>query len=307
MNIISTMIHSLDMRDPSALPDIRRGSTIVVGSDYSGQHATSAYESLAFVLADIEHCQSWMVQRRKLRGVYLTDGRRFSYKALRDKKLADVLLEFLSSANLIPGLLLVVLTRKTIESLFKSSGPIERNDPEIRSLAHWAPHVIEKLLRIVHFLSLFLAGLSREGQDVLWITDEDDIVANLEKHQELTTTFGTISSYYLRHGLRHGRVVTTASDTGKRDVEDFVAVADLAAGALCDILNTYLRGGALLTSGVILPAPANLDDRSLNVLNWFSDSSYSLKRLVLTIEPVENSTSLRIRHLMFHGSKLDLA
>lgn len=86
MNIINTMIHELDISDPNALPDIRRGSTVLIGSDYSGQHAASDYESLAFVLADIENCHEWGLIRRLLREISLRDGRRFSHKALRDKK-----------------------------------------------------------------------------------------------------------------------------------------------------------------------------------------------------------------------------
>jgi hypothetical protein len=302
MNIVNRMIRDLDATNSSALPTLRRGSTILVGSDYSGQHSRSAYESLSFVLADIEHCQNWMARRCRLRAGTLDDRRRFSYKALRDRRRSSVISDFLSAADEIPGLLVVVLTRKSIKSLFKTSGRIERTDREIRSLAHWAPHVVEKLLRIVHFLSLFLSGLSREGQDVLWLTDEDDIAANPQKHRELTTTFGKIFSHYLRHNLRHVRIGTTASDTGKRDVEDFVAVADLAAGALCEVLNAYLKGGVLPTPGLFLPPPIRLDKKALNILNWFSDCAHSLKRLVLSIEPVEDSTSLSIRQLTFHGS-----
>ena len=86
MNTINNMIHELDISDPNSLPDIQRGSTVIVGSDYSGQHAASDYESQAFILADIEFCQEWGAIRRLLRKIFLRDGRRISYKALRDKK-----------------------------------------------------------------------------------------------------------------------------------------------------------------------------------------------------------------------------
>lgn len=302
MNIINTMIHELDISDPNALPDIRRGSTVLIGSDYSGQHAASDYESLAFLLADIENCHEWGVIRRLLRKISLRDGRRFSYKALRDRKRKEILPQFLNAANQIPGLLVVVLTKKNIESLFKPNGHLEITDPEIEKFRHWSPRVLEKLLRIVHFLSLFVAGLSRSGQDVLWITDEDDIVANIDRHQDLTTIFGQICSHYLKHNLRHLRVATTASDTGKRDVEDFVAIADLAAGALCEVLNTYLREGVAPTPGLILPVPSQLDDKALGLMNWFSDRTQGLKRLVLSIDPIEDSTSLSVKHLTFRSS-----
>lgn len=302
MNIISSIIHELDISDPDALPDVRRGSTLLIGSDYGGQHATSDYESLSFILADIENCHEWALKRRLLRERFLCDGRRFSYKVLQDRKRKEILPQFLNAANQIPGLLVVVLIKKNIASLFKPNGHIKRTDSEIRRFAHWKPSVLEKLLRVVHFLSLFVAGLSRSDQDVLWITDEDDIVANIDRHQDLTTIFGQICSHYLKHNLRHLRVATTASDTGKRDVEDFVSIADFAAGALCEVLNTYLRKNVSPTPELILPVPSELDDKALALMNWFSDRTQNLKRLVLSIEPIEDSNSLRIEHLTFHGS-----
>ncbi len=300
---INNMIHELDISDPNSLPDIQRGSTVLVGSDYSGQHAASDYESQAFILADIEFCQEWGAIRRLLRKIFLRDGRRISYKALRDKKRKEILPHFLNAANKIPGLLVVILTKKNIESLFKPNGRIERTDPEIAKYRHWSPRVLEKLLRIVHFLSLFVSGLSKSGQDILWITDEDDIAANIDRHQDLTKIFGHICSHYLKHNLRHLRVATTASDTGKRDVEDFVSIADLAAGALCEVLNTYLRKGVVPTPELVLPVPNELDDKAITLMNWFSDRTQDLKRLVLTIDPIDGSTSLSVKQLSFYGSK----
>ena len=306
MNSVNTLIRALDMRDPDALPNLRAGSTILIGSDYSGQHSNSVYEALAFILADSARCHGWMKERSQLRAQMLRDGRRFSYKTLQEKQRSAVLLPFLDAANLIPGLLVVVLTRKSIESLFKKTGRIERSDPEIQLLAHWAPHVVEKLLRICHFLSLFIAGLSREGQDVLWITDEDDIVANRMKHEELTNVFGRISNHYLLHTLRNFRLATTASDTGKRDVEDFVSIADLAAGAVCESLNAYIRNDTIPIPDVVLPIPRKIDKKAIDVLNWFSDQSPALKRLVIGFEPSEDGIRLRVRQYSFLQSEAHL-
>jgi hypothetical protein len=302
MNIVNSMIHKLDVLDNHALPDLRCGAMVLIGSDYSGQHITSIYESLAFVFADIQHCQRWYKMRHEIRKQILSDDRRISYKALKDKKRSNALYDFLQAANDIPGLLVVVLIHKGIESLFKASGRIDRTDPEIESLLHWPPHVVEKLLRIIHFISFFLAGLSRDGQDVLWITDEDEIAANEQRHRELTTSFGNILSQYLQHALGNVRVATTASDTGKRDIEDFVSIADLSAGALCDALNAYSRANVQPSPNVILPPPFDLQKKALNVLNWFSDRRHSLKRLVFSIDPVADSTHLSVKQLIFHGS-----
>jgi hypothetical protein len=50
MSTANTLIRSLDASTPGALPDLRAATTIFIGSDYGGQHATSKYESYALYL-----------------------------------------------------------------------------------------------------------------------------------------------------------------------------------------------------------------------------------------------------------------
>jgi hypothetical protein len=307
MNSANALIRELDVGDPHALPDLRRGSTIAIGSDYSGQHSTSKYEAFGLVFADLHRCGAWIDARRSLREELLSDGRRFSYKSLKDRQRAAALPRFLEAVDSIPGLAVVILVEKTIESLFKSSGRIESSDPEIRLFSHWSPRVVERLLRVCHFVAFFLAGLSREDQDVLWITDQDGIVANPTMHSEMVEAFGRISSHYLTHTLRHLRIATTASDTGKRDVEDFVSIADFAAGTVCETINSYHRADTRPVPGIVLPTPTDTKTKALHLMNWFSDKRSVLKRLVIAFESEAGSTRLRVRHYKFHGSTDDLA
>ena len=131
-------------------------------------------------------------------------------------------------------------------------------DPDLKEYSHWDDAVFEKLLRVVHIASLFVAGLSRPYQDLLWITDEDAIVADERRLREFVDIFSKVCSHYLKHNLRHIRIGTTKSDTGKRDVEDLVAIADLVAGALSRLLTEYHKIGMVLTVGLITPAPQTL-------------------------------------------------
>lgn len=307
MNSANVLIRELDVGDPQAFPDLRRGKTIAIGSDFSGQHSTSKYEAFGFVFADLHHCGVWMDARRSLREDLLSDGRRFSYKSLKDRQRASALSRFLEATDAIPGLVVVILVEKTIASLFKSSGRIESSDPEIKLLSHWSPRAVERLLRVCHFAAFFLAGLSREHQDVLWITDQDDIVANPMMHSEMVEAFGRISSHYLTHTLGHIRIATTASDTGKRDIEDFVSIADFAAGAVCEALNSYHRADIRPVPGIVLLPPKDTDTKALQLMNWFSDKRSVLKRLVIAFESVADSTRLRVRHYQFKGSADELA
>ncbi len=104
MSTANTLIRSLDASTPGALPDLRAAPTIFIGSDYGGQHATSKYESYAFLFADLERSEGWFHARHTLRELFLSDGRRFSYKSLRDRRRAAVLPQFLRAIDLIHGL-----------------------------------------------------------------------------------------------------------------------------------------------------------------------------------------------------------
>jgi hypothetical protein len=161
--------------------------------------------------------------------------------------------------------------------------------------------VVERLLRICHLVSFILAGLSTERQDVIWITDQDDIVANINRHTEFVSAFGRVASHYLQHSLGHLRIATTASDTGKRDIKDLVAIADLGVGAVCDVMSNYRTQGVMPASRVIVPAPESISIKTHSIMNWFSNSTSDLRRLVVSFEPGDSSGRLRIRHYHFVG------
>lgn len=86
MNMFSGMIEDVKRREAEAIPDIRRGDLLLIASDYGGEHDLAEYRSLSFLFADFHRCQAWEDMRAQLRRIYLTDGRRLSFKTLRDKK-----------------------------------------------------------------------------------------------------------------------------------------------------------------------------------------------------------------------------
>jgi hypothetical protein len=63
MNVLSESILTMESRHPALLPDLRHANTLVVGSDYGGQHKTARFESISFVIADVEHCVEWAKRR----------------------------------------------------------------------------------------------------------------------------------------------------------------------------------------------------------------------------------------------------
>ncbi len=301
MNTFSENLKQIETDYPNLFPDLRNGQTIFIGSDFSGQHKLARYETLSFLFADIEDCSQWENLRQQLRKNYLADGRRMSYKNLRDSKKRNILIHFLNAADNIPGLLVTILIDKKIGSLFTFENHLDTSSPEFMQFKHWKRNTFEKLLRVIHFVSCFLNGLSRENQDVLWFIDEDEIVANENRLKEFVKIFGQICSNYLKHGLGNLRIGTTKSDTGRRDIEDLVSVTDFAAGALCQVLSDYLKNGIIPGSQILTPLMHPLPSKTKEIMLWLSDSSRRLKKIVYEIKHKENSTSLTMRYWRFHG------
>ncbi len=301
MNHVSGLMRTLDLTDGTALPDFRHASTLLIGSDYSGQHATSDFEALGFVIADSDRLQPWMAARSELRDKQLPDGRRMAFKNLGDKKRRAMLPEFIEASERIHGLLLVVLVDKSIKTFFRQD---DDGTADGCLLAGWPARVEERLLRVCHIASLFIAGLSRPGQNIVWIGDQDEIAANELRLQQLTEASGRIMSGYLEHSLGHLRVGTTASDSGSRDVEDFVAIADLAAGAMCEVLNAHRRAGVNFPSGIFVPNQNGMASKVDALAGWFCHKSSQLKKIVLSFEPAALPTKMIVRHYDFSAQWL---
>jgi len=301
MNTFSENIKQIEAMHPDLLPDLRDGSTIFIGSDFSGQHKLARYETLSFLFADIEKCNEWENIRQQLRKKYLSDGRRMSYKNLKDSKKRNILIQFLNAADNIPGLLFTILIDKEIGSLFTFENHIDMDNPEYIKFKHWKRNTFEKLLRVIHFVSFFLNGLSRENQDVIWFIDEDEIVPNEDRLREFVKIFAQISSHYLKHNLRNLRIGTTKSDTGRRDIEDLVSVTDIAAGALCQVLTDYSKSGVVPGSQILTPLMHPLPSKTKEIMLWLSDNSLRLKKIVYEIKQDDKSTKLFMRFWRFHG------
>lgn len=154
--------------------------------------------------------------------------------------------------------------------------------------------------RIVHFNAFFVAGFCSK-QNIIWITDQDEIAANDEKLKELTVTFSHVLSHYLSHDVNHIRVGTTALDDGSRSWEDLVAVTDLAAGALSEVVTQQVNDGLLIGGGLLNPPPIHLKPKVANLMNWFASNRQPLKRMVFLLDN-DPRGKYRIRRLRFHGT-----
>jgi hypothetical protein len=165
-----------------------------------------------------------------------------SFKRLGDGQRRRALPPLLEAANILEGLSFSVALNKRCESLFAARPPLDLSNPDFAAFRKWKPMVLEKVFFVVHVLGMLLGGLTAPGQDVMWFTDEDNIAANNDRVRELTQLFGWISSQYLTFNLGHCRCGTSKCDDGSQQIEDFLAIPDMIAGALAEQMQLRSEG-----------------------------------------------------------------
>lgn len=273
------------------LPNLRSAKTLFVLSDYAGSHATSTHESYAFLLIAAESLGRWDEVRSHARRL-LGPTRRMSYKGLLDRKKRAALGPFLLAADKLDGLLAAFVVSKAVGRWLFVPDVIA---PEYAAIvARWKPAVAERLVRIIAFVTFLLAGLSAPLQNVFWFTDEDEIVPNTERLTDAVSLFSAIGSNFLPHQLGHIRWGTARCDNGDRRVEDLLAIPDLAAGALSQLVASMNAEGITTPAHLAVGLPSCLPRKARELVTWLADRrASSLRSLIYMVEPGDDEPQWR--------------
>ena len=253
---------------PRAFPNVEpRGRTLIMVADFGGQHKGPHFDTYAFLVLDLDKNPQWFEGQRLFRQTVMPNVRRMSFKAMNDRHRRQALIPFLSLADGIVGWLVLFAVSKTGGSLFRS---VEMSAEAKDLLADWKPSVRERLLRIMHFSSFLLSGLSVPGQNCLWIIDEDEIAANVQQLTQLTKVLAVVSSNSIVHDLGHLRCGTTRSDDGTLSLEDLVAICDLGAGAFSDVATAMMSEGRFPRGDIVTALPHGLSWMSRVLTTWLA-------------------------------------
>lgn len=294
--ILNNNLCKLDGQYKQSLPNFSDATTLLAGSDYSGESSSSPYLVYSFLLASLDTWAKWEPKRLKVRQDHLSDSRRMSFKKLGDAQRQRALLPLLEAANSIRGLSFSVAISKKCNSLFSERIPLDLNNVDFAAYRKWKTTVLDKAFLVIHFLGFLLAGLAKPGQNVLWFTDEDSIVANNERTCELTNLFAWIATQYLTFDLGDCRCGTSRCDDGSRQIEDFLAIPDLIAGALAEQLNLTTDE----SSKVFWLHRGDFSDKTKTITWWFFETGHPLKRLVYIIDPAEEGDGHKSSFFHFH-------
>jgi hypothetical protein len=288
---LSTLMAKIMLQSQCRTVDVD-GPCLFVASDYGGAHRESLYEIYSVLLSDLMYCDAWRRARSAIRAEFLPDGRRMSYKGLNDGHRRRALAPFLAAADMIPGMCVSLAVSKSVGTLFeRDASPI---NPALADCLEWSEPLFERVLRIVHVVSFWIAGISRPNQDVLWFSDEDEIAANPETLSLLTKVWGNVMNNYTVHPLRHLKCGTTKCDDGSKSIEDFAAIPDLVAGGLSDLL-TGINGN--YRTGLVWPFGKSCKPKASVVGHWLSQQSSILRKVILVID--KDVSGLTITRLNF--------
>ena len=285
----------------SVLPSLK-GPLVYIASDYSGTHKKSKYFVISILLADIYNSYDWEYSRRKIREKLLPDNRRMCFKSIaNDRYRRNALVPFLQAASSVEGLLASFIIRKSVKRLVTFPGLLDKWYDQLGLNGKWTEKQFENMLRIANFVSILIGAMGKTKQSIYWISDEDEIFANSSKQKDVALMMSRLSSLYIKHQPGELGVGTTTIDPGDRVEEDLVAVSDLAAGALAEIVQNLSKHPNYY-KGKAAAIPTGLKPKTSLIYDWLCSSS-KLKRTTIIFDK-SNKGNFSVRKLEFEQSRI---
>lgn len=289
--VISDCISASDASLRGCVRSLRASPALLIFSDYGGAHKGARFEVMSFLITTPQGISVFLDQRQQLRESRLGTERRMAYKALGDKVRLNSLPAFLDAADHLAGLLICFAIDKAAAHRLSEGPP---SDGGVGQLGSWAPRAFRKLTMIGHLAGILVQGVRRDRQDLLWITDEDEIAPNPDKHAESTRIFGHLLNCYCSGPMGHFRFGTTASDPGDLHIEDLAAVPDLAAGCLADVLTCISpHPESPSVERLYVPTHGGTSEKARHVAEWLADAASPLTKLNVVVDERDGLCSVR--------------
>lgn len=282
--VLSDAIAIAEAGNPDLLWPVDQGLQIVA-SDYSGQHRQATHETFSFLVTTDRALTDWLPSWSAFRAEWLPDGRRLSFKQLREPVRRRAYPHFLELAGRLRANLITIMVDNRVGCM--SGDPLEL-------AAIWddcfAPNAtaasVEKAYRLALFVCLIQAGLRREGQASRWISDQDEVLDSFDKRER----FARIARY-LTFGLtgwRAGAVqefMTTGGSDAPAWLEDLAAIPDIAAGACAQLSGVLPLFRSQTTWTVPMSINKDVDGRARMFGDWLSASDGVLRHVLVRLAP----------------------
>lgn len=280
---ISDILALEALKNPHLIPDLSGDKTLFLFSDYS--RVRGHYKTYSILVMGRSGADYFNTARKVLRSDFGLGNRRMSFKGLNDKVKLRALPAFLSLAGASNGFILTFVVSTRISYMFAEQ--FLQVWPELATVKK---PVLEEMLRIAHFGAQAVLTAFSPKQNIVWFTDEDNIVAN-EAHKE---QFGRISQALIRKmlpGEEIGKIGfgLTGVDDGYFGIEDLAAIPDLVAGALCELADALTEKGQYITPRISLNHPAVSRKTDL-ICEWIGKINCPLKKFGVILDTTGSGT-----------------
>jgi hypothetical protein len=261
------------------LPELRENEnqTIAIYSDYGGESPDSKYYTYSFLVCGYNHSFGFPAEINKTRQKYKLNNTEIAFKNFHYGPMRRALPEYLRAIDfLVVGILVTIIVDKRITTFFSTQENNLRELSEFlekEELGSWKPAVAEKLFRIVHIISYFIGLLSKDGQKIFWMTDNDAIAPNREKHNLSINLLQKVLPLYTNNSFKLIGGATSFEQDGI-GYHDFLSAADIAAGAV----EQYFSRRKNETEDIFVKEGAD------KVLTWLCYDGIGLKKLNILIE-----------------------
>lgn len=270
------------MRVGQADLPVIRGSQLLVSSDYSYGNPKTDFDVIGLLVADMQNSHEYLERQTRVRKELLPDGRTMGFKSLNDRVRQRAFFPFLEAANHIQGVCAAIAIDRRIEYLISTPELLREYQGRDWLQAPWKPKVFEQLIRIAHFIAVFVAGLSIPNQNHWWFTDDDAIIPNDGHASDTGRIFTKFLNMYCIHPL--GDIAIGRNSLDEKDclLEDLGAISDLAAGSTAEYLTAIRRKYGNLPTGLELDLPSSTV-RTENFLTWFEQTNHPLRRFAAAL------------------------
>lgn len=272
---------------------LRTSPRIVIATDWSESHG---FFSDGILVADYMDFMHWC--RTDLAHWRATE--RFpdsiSYKKITSGDERDLLRlnRFLRCANFLPGILITGSVPRNPKRIFANKEDC-REGPNSELRGRLGDKSFEKLRRFGTFLSVTLKPIRRPGQEIIWLSDPDEIIANesiritaqryLAGHLSAVTGVDTLLA-----------AITPPDLDNEIAGEDILAIPDIAAGAMGEYIETCLKFHGSHGIDADLTLPPMTRDKATEVALWFGLQQTSLAKVALSLNPDESQAILHVVH-----------
>ena len=177
------------------------GPHLALASDFSGDHKASKFRVYCYLIADTNASPEWPRQRQMVRRRYLPDGRRMAFKSLGDTYRQRALIPFLEAAKTIRGHMVGLIITKELANMSWRADYSDDLPPQFGLSGKWSKSSFEAMFRTAHMFAVLLSLWSRPRMNLTWITDEDEIVVNDNRLDDVHQIAARLFSRYVPHQM----------------------------------------------------------------------------------------------------------